>query len=194
MVGTTSAPLLGHGSISHLLATSLTCVFTSFIGSKGRVVEIQTLWDIPEVMMQAGAWPMAPSLRREFCIPRPATNDGIVPGPWNEAQAQASCDHIVTMLKYMKNIPPKGPEVMEMPRFWSDRVNWYGPAGSEPGIAAFATGTRSLSSTGCRIGAMMITYHFFGDGDYAAVTGWPNMIQTVTHDGWMGIAPSGKRI
>jgi len=39
-----------------------------------------------------------------------------------------------------------------------------------------------------------ITYHFFGDGDYAAVTGWPNMIQTVTHDGWTGIGPSGKKI
>ena len=39
-----------------------------------------------------------------------------------------------------------------------------------------------------------IKYHFFGDGDYAAVTGWPNMIQTLSHDGWMGIAPSGKRI
>ena len=23
-----------------------------------------------------------------------------------------------------------------------------------------------------------ITYHFYGDGDYVAVTGWPNMIQT----------------
>jgi hypothetical protein len=52
---------------------------------EGRVVEIQTLWDIPEVMMQAGAWPMAPSLGLEFCIPGPATNDGMVPGPWDEA-------------------------------------------------------------------------------------------------------------
>lgn len=39
-----------------------------------------------------------------------------------------------------------------------------------------------------------INYHFFGDGDYAAVTGWPNMMQTVTDDGWLGIAPSGKKI
>ena len=38
-----------------------------------------------------------------------------------------------------------------------------------------------------------IDYHFFGDGAYAAVTGWPNMIQTLSHDGWLGIAPSGKR-
>ena len=29
-----------------------------------------------------------------------------------------------------------------------------------------------------------ITYHFFGDQTYAAVTGWPDMLQTHTHDGW----------
>ena len=39
-----------------------------------------------------------------------------------------------------------------------------------------------------------INYHFFGDENYAAVTGWPNMILNITDDGWMGIAPSGKRI
>ena len=39
-----------------------------------------------------------------------------------------------------------------------------------------------------------ITYHFFGDNDYAAVTGWPNMIQTISHDGWLGIPPLGKEI
>ena len=47
----------------------------------GKVEEIQALWDIPEVMMQANAWPMAPSLGREWCVPGPATQDGLVPGP-----------------------------------------------------------------------------------------------------------------
>ena len=26
------------------------------------------------------------------------------------------------------------------------------------------------------------------------MTGWPDMIQTVTNDGWMGIVPAGKKI
>ena len=166
----------------------------------GRVVEVQALWDIPEVMMQANAWPMAPSLGLEFCIPGPASNDGLVPGPWNEAKATASCNHIVTMLQHMKKHPSQGgPEVMEMPRFWSDRVNWYGPAGigTARGIAGFRNWHQipflnGMPDRGRYIDE--ITYHFFGDGDYAAVTGWPNMIQTVTDDGWMGIAPSGKGI
>jgi|TARA_B100000073_G_scaffold346432_1_gene357824 predicted ester cyclase len=165
-----------------------------------KVVEMQILWDIPEVMMQANAWPMAPSLGLEFCIPGPATSDGLVAGPWDHTQSSASCNLIVTMLKYMKKHPSQGgPEVMEMPRFWDDRVNWYGPAGI--GTARGISGFRNWHQIPF-INAMPdrgkyvddITYHFFGDKNYAAVTGWPNMIQTITKDGWMGIAPSGKRI
>ena len=167
---------------------------------QGRVVEVQTLWDIPEVMIQANAWPMAPSLGVEFCIPGPATNDGLVSGPWDNKHANASCDHIVTMLKYMKKYPSQGGmDVMEMPRFWNDRVNWYGPAGigTARGIAGFRNWHQipfinAMPDRGKYVD--QITYHFFGDKNYAAVTGWPNMIQTITNDGWMGIAPSGKRI
>ena len=42
----------------------------------GRVVEMQALWDLPELMMQSGTWPMGPSLGREWHVPRvrpPAT-------------------------------------------------------------------------------------------------------------------------
>ena len=36
--------------------------------------------------------------------------------------------------------------------------------------------------------------HWFGQGDYVCETGWPNMRLTITDDGWMGIAPSGKEV
>ena len=166
----------------------------------GQVVELQAIWDIPEVMMQARAWPMAPSLGLEFCVPGPATQDGIVPGPWDEAQAKSSCDHIIDMLDHLKKHPSQGgPEVMEMQRFWHPRMNWYGPAGigTGRGIAGFRNWHQIPFLNGMPDRGKYvddITYHFFGDADYAAVTGWPNMIQTVTHDGWMGIAPSDKRI
>lgn len=166
----------------------------------GKVVEVQTLWDIPEVMMQANAWPLAPSLGREWHVPGPATLDGIVPGPWNEEASKASQQHIIDMLNHLKKHPSRGgPEVMEMDRFWHERMNWYGPSGigTGRGIAGFRNWHQipflnGMPDRGKYVDE--ITYHFFGDGDYAAVTGWPNMIQTVTHDGWLGIAPSGQRI
>lgn len=166
----------------------------------GRVVEIQALWDIPEVMMQARAWPMAPSLGREWHVPGPATEDGLVPGPWDEGRATKGVAHVVEMLEHMKRHPAMGgPEVMEMERFWHPRMMWYGPAGigTGRGIEGFRNWHQipflsAMPDRGRYVDD--ITYHFFGDGDYVAVTGWPNMIQTVTGDGWMGIAPSGKRI
>ena len=165
-----------------------------------KVVEIQTLWDIPEVMMQAGAWPMAPSLGLEFCVPGPATLDGIVPGPWDAKKAGAAQRQVIAMLDHMKRHPGQGgPEVMEMSRFWHERMTWYGPAGigTGRGIAGFRNWHQipflnAMPDRGTQVED--ITSHFFADGDYAAVTGWPDMIQTVTHDGWMGIAPAGRTI
>ncbi|MGB1613354.1 MAG: ester cyclase, partial [Candidatus Puniceispirillaceae bacterium] len=36
--------------------------------------------------------------------------------------------------------------------------------------------------------------HFFAEGAYVAVTGWPNMAQTLSGDGWLGIPPTDKKI
>ena len=107
---------------------------------EGRVVEMQALWDIPEVMMQAEAWPMVPSLGREWHVPGPATCDGLVPGPYDSEEGAATCQHIIDMLEHMKRHPSKGgPEVMEMERFWHPRMMWYGPSGigTGRGIAGF---------------------------------------------------------
>ncbi len=165
----------------------------------GKVVEVQALWDIPELMMQANAWPMAPSLGLEFCIPGPATLNGIVPGPRDESKSQASHRHVIDMLTHLKKHPGQGgPEVMEMEKFWHPRMNWYGPAGigTGRGISGFRNWHQIPFLNGMPDRGQYlaeITYHFFGDGDYCAVTGWPNMIQTLTHDGWMGIAPLGQK-
>lgn len=167
---------------------------------EGRVVEFQGLWDIPEVMMQAKAWPMAPSLGREWHVPGPATQDGLVSGPHDAETSMRTCQHIIDMLEALKRHPSQGgPEVMEMEKYWHPRMNWYGPSGigTGRGVSGFRNWHQipflnAMPDRGQYVDE--ITYHFFGDGNYAAVTGWPDMIQTVSHGGWMGIAPSGKRI
>ncbi|MEM1073953.1 MAG: ester cyclase [Pseudomonadota bacterium] len=166
----------------------------------GKIVEMQSLWDIPELMIQAHAWPMTPSLGREWHVPAPATCDGIVPGPYDVTAGQATCQHIIDMLEHLKRHPTEGgPEVMEMDRFWHPRMSWYGPAGI--GTGRGQRGFRhwhqipflnAMPDRGQYVDE--IVYHFFGDRNYAAVTGWPNMIQTVTDGGWLGIAPAGRKI
>lgn len=165
-----------------------------------RIVEMQAIWDIPEVMMQAGAWPMTPSLGREWHVPGPATNDGMVPGPHDPAKGAATCHQIIDALSFLKKHPSEGgPEVMQMDRFWHPRMMWYGPSGigSGRGIDGFRKWHQipflnAMPDRGLYLDE--IEYHFFGDRNYAAVTGWPDMVQTITNGGWLGVAPVGQKI
>jgi len=195
--GTFTAPWLDIPPTGHMMHLRF---HEFFRVENGKVFEIQALWDIPEVMMQAGAWPMAPSLGREWHVPGPATQDGIVPGPYDSVEGQNTSRLIVDMLEHMKRCPSQGgPEVMEMSHFWHPKMSWYGPSGI--GTGRGISGFRNWHQIPF-LNAMPdrgqyrdeITYHFFGDKNYAAVTGWPNMIQTLSGDGWMGIAPAGTRI
>ena len=196
-IGTFTAPFLDIPPTGHLAHMR----FHEFYRIEdGRIVEMQALWDIPEVMMQAGAWPMVPSLGREFCIPGPASGDGLFREARDPERSMASRQLIIEMLEYMKRHPSDGgPEVMEMPRFWHQQMNWYGPAGigTGRGIEGFRNWhqipfLKGMPDRGGKVD--QITYHFFGDNDYAAVTGWPDMIQTISHDGWLGIPPLGREI
>ena len=165
-----------------------------------QIVEMQAIWDIPEVMLQANAWPMTPSLGWEGCVPSPATQDGIITEKHDSTRAQNSCQHVIKMLQSLIKHPQQGgPELMELDRFWHPRMNWYGPSGV--GTARGIDGFRHWHQIPF-LHAMPdrgqnedeISYHFFGDAEYVAVTGWPNMSQTLTGDGWLGIAPTGKHV
>ncbi len=91
-------------------------------------VEMQALWDIPEVMMQAGVWPMVPQLGRFLHAPAPMTQDGV--GPHDARASDSSRQHVIDMLAAMVRHPSQGgPEVMELDRFWHPHFMWYGPCG-----------------------------------------------------------------
>ncbi len=193
-VGTFAAPWLDIPPTGHFVHMRF---HEYYRVEAGRIVEMQSQWDIPEVMMQAGAWPMAPSLGREGLVPGPARCDGLRSGPWGGDDAKAL---ILDMLGAMSRHPAEGgPEVMEMDRFWHPHMTWYGPAGigTARGISGFRNWHQipflaAMPDRGAYRDEMQ--YHFFADGPYVGVTGWPNMKQTLSDGGWMGIAPSGKAI
>lgn len=164
---------------------------------EGRVVELQALWDLPEVMMQAGAWPMAPSLGREWHVPGPATQDGIVPGPYDAERSEASRRLVSDMLAALGEFAAGGVEAMRLPDYWHPRCDWYGPSGvgTGRGIAGFRHWHQIpfLNAMPDRVGSLG-NGQLFGDGDYVGFTAWPGMKATITGDGWLGIAPSGQRI
>ena len=156
-----------------------------------RVVEMQALWDIPQVMMQADAWPMTPSLGREWFVPAPAPQDGIHAALSDSAKSEASVKLVLDMLNDMGKHPLSGgPEVMNLARYWHPRMNWYGPAGigSVRGINGFRSWHQVpfLKAMPDRSGAVTKADVFFGDGDYVGTTGWPNMQMTLSGGGWLG--------
>jgi predicted ester cyclase len=163
----------------------------------GRVAEMQALWDIPELMLQARAWPMAPALGREWHAPGPATQNGLVGGPRDEVASEASLQLVLDMLTGLSKFATGGVAAMELDRFWHPRCSWYGPSGigSNRGIAGFRhwhqipflNGMPDRQGTGGK-------GEFFADGAYVGVSGWPNMRATISGDGWMGIAPAGQQI
>ena len=167
---------------------------------EGRIVEFQALWDIPEVMMQAGVWPMVPSLGRDWLVPGPATEDGILTGPRDEARASHVLKIVLDMLDDMGKHPEQPVEAMNLERYWHPRHNWYGPAGigSSRGIQGFRRAHQIpfLKAMPDRGGGGYDDRpsNFFAEGDYVGETCWPGMFMTYTGDGWLGIAPSDKKI
>ncbi|MEM9570421.1 MAG: ester cyclase [Pseudomonadota bacterium] len=193
-MGTFTAPFLDIPPTGHLAHMRYHEFFRI---EGGKVVEVQTIWDIPELMMQARAWPMAPQLGAFLCTPAPMSGDGLsVSGNGDVAH-----QHVVNMLDDLCKHPgDPDPKVMNLEAYWHPRFNWYGPAGigTGRGISGFrnwhqipflrAMPDRKLDAMG------ELLSHWLGEGDYVCETGWPNMRLTLSNDGWMGIAPANKEV
>lgn len=191
-MGTFTAPWLDIPPTGHLTHMRYHEFFRI---EDGKVVEMQAIWDIPEVMMQAGVWPMAPQLGKFLCTPAPMTQDGLS----TSGDGTATMNHVLDMLTALCRHPKEPAEAMELQRFWHPRFNWYGPAGigTARGISGFrhwhqipflqAMPDRGLDPEG-------LHSHWIAEGAYTCETGWPNMRLTITQDGWLGIAPAGQQI
>ena len=172
----------------------------------GKVAQIQVIWDVPELMMLASAWPMAPQLGSYLCTPAPMTGDGLTAS----GDGSASLEHLKQMETAMCRHPEDpDPKVMRLDAFWHPKFNWYGPAGvgTGRGISGFrhwhqipflrGMPDRKADPTGDRLATAEMAdlmSHWIAVGDYVCETGWPNMRMKLTHDGWMGIAPMGREI
>lgn len=163
----------------------------------GRVTEMQAIWDIPELMLQAGVWPLAPQLGAFLATPAPMTGDGLAAS----GDGRAAMTRVTDMLTDLCRHPADpDPAVMRLEDHWHPRVNWYGPAGigTARGIAGFrahhqipflqAFPDRKLDAMGD------LMSHWIAEGDYVAETGWPNMRLTHAGGGFLGLPPTGREV
>ena len=190
-VGVFEQPWLDIPPTQHLMAMRYHEFFHIV---EGKIVEMQALWDIPQVMMAAQAWPLSPSLAAEWVVPGPATTDGIITSPYDQEKSQASLKLVLDMLVALKR-SPQGLEAMALDRYWHPKMMWYGPAGigSMRRISGFRHWHQIpfLKALPDR-GAYLDKGIMFGDGDYVGFTAWPGMYMTVSGDGWLGIAPARR--
>lgn len=158
----------------------------------GKVVEMQAIWDIPELMMQAGCWPLSPSLGREMMVPAPMTCDGLqITG--DGSRALQVVNDMLEGLSHNR----EGEAAMKLDEFWHPQCSWYGPAGigTARGIRGFRNHHQIpfLNAMPNRVGGKA-TGHLFASGDYVAFTAWPGMHMTLDGSGWLGIPPVNKQL
>lgn len=154
----------------------------------GRITALEGIWDIPQVMLQAGAWPMTPQLGAEWMCPGPARRDA-------SAAAEDSLRVVREMLDDLRQGDAATPE-RGLAGFWHPHCAWYGPAGI--GSARGFGGVRDVVLRGFRSGLsenvrMLEQGVFFGEGDLVAFTGWPSGSALHSGDGFLGLAATGRR-
>ncbi len=195
--GVFAHPWLGIRATGHLVTIRYHEFFRI---ENNQIVEIQALWDLPDWLRQAHAWPMAPSLGQEIHVPGPAGNEGLSDQLYTAEHSDTTRKHIIDMLTDMTRHPLQGgPELMKMEQYWHPKMNWYGPSGI--GTCRGIDGFRQWHQIPF-LNAMPdrgqypdeVNHHFFAQGNFAAVTGWPDMAQTISNDGWLGIAPTGQKL
>ncbi|WP_191600033.1 ester cyclase [Marinomonas algicola] len=163
----------------------------------GLIVEMQVVWDIPEVMMQAGVWPLSISLGREWHVPGPATQDGIIQSFYDKERSDVSLNTVADMCASLGNFAEGGVDAMALEKYWHPQCSWYGPSGigTARGIKGFRNWHQIpfLNALPNRVGDTNKGY-LFADADYVGFTAWPGMGMTISQGGWLGIAPANQKI
>ncbi|MCY3879387.1 MAG: ester cyclase [Rhodobacteraceae bacterium] len=192
-VGNFTAPLFGIRPSDRLVFLR-SGEFYRLVG--GKIAEAKLIIDLPDLMRQAGCNPLPGELGTEMLYPAPATHDGILPG---QAEAGSrTLDIVEGMFADLHEFDPvdfSSARQTGSDGCWHSDMLWYGPGGvgSNYRWSGFVKDHRKsfLEAFPDRAGGNH--YCRLGDGNYAAVSGWPSM--TMTHQGdYLGIAATGRQL
>ena len=191
-VGTFAQPLWGirpHGRLVFLRAGEFYRI------ENGQIVLARIILDIPDLLRQTGRLSVPHMHGTEITFPAPATLDGVHPVG---DQGEQTLDIIERMIGDLHVFDP---ETMTSEGqtgstgVWADDMMWYGPAmiGSNARWDGFVQDHRRpfLTAFPDRKGGNH--YCRIGQGNYAAISGWPSM--TMTHQGdYLGVKATGKAL
>lgn len=193
IIGTFRAPWLG-------IPATGTPVFMRYHEylrvEEGEVVEMQALWDLPQLMLQAGVWPMPSQVGVEWMCPGPGKGPSYTSNSRDEAASEQSVHRVWDMLQDVRKGTAETPE-SGLSGHWHDHAIWYGPTGL--GTARGHADIAHKIFGQFRSGLSDNTRHleqgvFFGDGPLVAFTGWPSGTAMHTGDGFLGVPATGTRL
>lgn len=162
----------------------------------GKVCEIYTILDIPDIIRQAGYDDLGPCLGEEGLAPGPMAEDGILLDEQDPTESRKSLTLVEEMLKGLSGYDGSGNlDTMRQERFWASDMLWYGPhgIGTTYGLTGFQENHQRpfLEAFPDRRGGDHVCRH--AEGLYVASTGWPSL--RATHKGnYKGIASTGNTI
>jgi predicted ester cyclase len=163
----------------------------------GQIAEARLIVDLLDLIHQAGLWPLGTThYGAPITFPAPETQDGLCPG--NRADGAAALDVVEAMLGALHVFDPEsfGSEgQIGAGGTWAPDFAWYGPGGIGSTVSwpGFVDHHRApfLRAFPDRKGGNH--YARVGDGNYAAVSGWPSM--TMTHcDSYLGVPATGRAL
>ncbi|MDH3662130.1 MAG: ester cyclase [Alphaproteobacteria bacterium] len=177
----------------------------------GKIVESTCLWDLLDLIRQAGFWPIAPSLGTEGMWPGPITSGGLVLEAQDEAVSAASIKQTLAMHKTLadyddnEGLGRDGLLVMPQIEHWHPKMMWYGPSGigTTRGLQGFVDYHQLPFRIAFpnRKGGEQIAdrekgghYIQIGDGNYSVTGGWPSVRAMHVGGDFLGTGPTGREV
>lgn len=149
----------------------------------GQIAEARILLDLVDLARQAGVRLLPPSSGQELLVPGPRNATGILLDRTDGATPSACLPLVEAMIGGLGRYNQKDLRSMGMEQYWKPDMMWYGPCGigTSRGIDGFQTHHQKpfLIAFPDRKGGHHRTR--FGEGNYAASTGWPSV--RATHRG-----------
>ena len=180
---------------------------------EGRIVRSNCLWDVVDLMRQAGFAVFPPSLGQEGRWPGPLGGGGIALEPLDAAQGAESLAQTLAMhatLHAHADISGRA-GLLAMPQrdHWHPKMMWYGPSGigMTRGLAGFvdghqlafraafprpATGTDAAEVAAARAAMGGGHYIRIGDGPFSVTGGWPSRVDRHAGPGLFGLPATGR--
>lgn len=94
----------------------------------GRITDTTLFVDIPNLLWQAGQYPLPPQTGAHFITPGPIAHDGLLYAPQDSAAGEVTMRAIEALLG--NDIPQHDPdEAKKLARVWHDDMIWWGPGG-----------------------------------------------------------------